>query len=442
MLTACGDSAARAWDTKTGQLLASPWKHGSDCLRAILSPDRRYVVTLGRNGSIRLWDTITQRLVHTKLNQEAPVHTLLFSPDARWIAIGISPNKVKLWEISTDSESEFIITSTHDAQARGMQEPSDRGQNFGAADAPPRIWDDVLLSSIGLIQSSEKPGMQPSPERKPGMGQPGMGTPGLGQPALDSVKPTRAAFDARDVAELLESRVEICFSHDASLLSVAAAERVQIWEMPTRGRPLKRLPMEFRGNHVALSPDGSHIITTDANSAILSSMGGAQSVWLSHSEPVCHASFSKDGQFVVTGSLDSTARVWHAATGLPRTPPLKHSGPVHIAVFSDDGRRLLTSSLDMTARVWDTVTGEPVAPPFRHNGRITNAEFSPDSSRVLTSSRESTARLWYLPPPDMRPSTDLVLLTTLNSGWTIDTGRLGLRIPLTARPGGPEGRRA
>ena len=62
--------------------------------------------------------------------------------------------------------------------------------------------------------------------------------------------------------------------------------------------------------------------------------------------------FSPDGRSALTGSADKTARLWDAATGLPRGPALRHDGAVLAVAFSPDGRSALTGSDDNTARLW------------------------------------------------------------------------------------------
>jgi WD40 repeat protein len=94
---------------------------------------------------------------------------------------------------------------------------------------------------------------------------------------------------------------------------------------------------------------------------------------------VWSATFSPDGNHVVTASADRTARVWDTASGQPLAPPLEHQGAVRSAAFSPDGRRVVTASVDLTARVWETRLDEtpPAAwaalaerSPFVLNGSV------------------------------------------------------------------------
>ena len=59
-----------------------------------------------------------------------------------------------------------------------------------------------------------------------------------------------------------------------------------------------------------------------------------------------------DGLHVVTGSMDSTARVWLLADGsLVRTLKGHMSGVTSVCV-TPDGQRVVTGSEDKTARAW------------------------------------------------------------------------------------------
>src|SRR5262249_47901284 len=106
-----------------------------------------------------------------------------------------------------------------------------------------------------------------------------------------------------------------------------------------------------------------------------------------------------DGQTVLTGSRDGTARLWKTALGQPIDQPLFHQEDVWAAVFSPDGQTVLTGSGDKTARLWDAVTGKPLGPPLMHQGRVSAAVFSPDGTRILTGSFDGKARLWKAPSP-------------------------------------------
>jgi WD40 repeat protein len=112
-----------------------------------------------------------------------------------------------------------------------------------------------------------------------------------------------------------------------------------------------------------------------------------------HAAGVNSVAYSPDGQTVLTGGEDRTARFWDATTDQPLGRPLQHRHGVNAAVFSPDGQRVLTASGE-EAQLWEAATGRPLGSPLRHQGAVVSVAFSPDAKTVLTGSDDRTARLW------------------------------------------------
>src|SRR5262245_53735836 len=114
---------------------------------------------------------------------------------------------------------------------------------------------------------------------------------------------------------------------------------------------------------------------------------------LRHESPVLDATFSRDGQFLATGTQKGFVRIWPAETG---QEPLKwraHDGDTPQATtvrFSPDGRFLATGSWDNTVKVWEVekvLRGEVERPLHRWvhtTRRVWGVAFSPDG-RCLAS---------------------------------------------------------
>jgi WD40 repeat protein len=71
--------------------------------------------------------------------------------------------------------------------------------------------------------------------------------------------------------------------------------------------------------------------------------------------------FSPDGQRIVTGSDDQTAKVWDSASGKELLTLKGHGSWVSSVAFSPDGQRIVTGSADQTAKVWDSASPNQVA---------------------------------------------------------------------------------
>src|SRR5262249_33434436 len=122
---------------------------------------------------------------------------------------------------------------------------------------------------------------------------------------------------------------------------------------------------------------------------------------LEHVGRVFAAAFSPNGEKVVTGSEDGTARFWNASTGEPLSPPLKHEGPVEAVAFSPDGVKVITGC-QTGPRLWDAASGRSINVHFVYQHHYTKsvytpmvylAAFSPDGKTVLTVS-EDAWRMW------------------------------------------------
>jgi WD40 repeat protein len=115
-----------------------------------------------------------------------------------------------------------------------------------------------------------------------------------------------------------------------------------------------------------------------------------------HTEVVMSIAFSPDGKRIVSGSDDSTLRLWDAQTGQPIGQALQgHTGSLRPVAFSPDGKRIVSGSDDSTLRLWDAQTGQPIGQPLQgHTGSVSSVAFSPDGKRIMSGSDDKTLRLW------------------------------------------------
>jgi WD40 repeat protein len=113
-----------------------------------------------------------------------------------------------------------------------------------------------------------------------------------------------------------------------------------------------------------------------------------------HRDLIEAAEFSPDGSLVVTASFDGTAKVWDASTGDELATLRGHRSAVHDASFSSDGNLIVTAGHDSTARVWGARTGEHRLTLRGHTRAIYDASFSPSGRLIVSASDDDTARVW------------------------------------------------
>jgi tetratricopeptide (TPR) repeat protein len=118
-----------------------------------------------------------------------------------------------------------------------------------------------------------------------------------------------------------------------------------------------------------------------------------------HTNWVGAVAFSPDGRWALTGSDDTTARLWDTQAADPSASARilrGHTSWVTAAAFSPDGRWALTGSADGTARLWDTQIADPSASARMlrgHTSAVNAVAFSPDGRWVLTGD-DTTVRIW------------------------------------------------
>ena len=113
-----------------------------------------------------------------------------------------------------------------------------------------------------------------------------------------------------------------------------------------------------------------------------------------HSSRVLSASFSPDGNTIVSASDDQTLKVWDAKTGEELRTLNGHSSSVLSASFSPDGNTIVSASDDQTLKVWDAKTGEELRTLNGHSSRVWSASFSPDGNTIVSASDDQTLKVW------------------------------------------------
>ena len=213
-----------------------------------------------------------------------------------------------------------------------------------------------------------------------------------------------AAHDAQIVASFRELVTRGQLAWAMKLLPEVERPRDRYFWVALANDALRKnaLLVSLRGHKGALSaarwsPDGKRVLTgsSDTTARVWSADGEGMPIVLEgHHEAIVAAAWSPDGKRVLTGSSDATARVW-SADGEGRPVVLEgHRDALVAASFSPDGERVLTASRDGTARIFHADGSGPAIVLKGHRGPLTAAVWSPDGKRVFTASEDGTARIW------------------------------------------------
>jgi len=202
------------------------------------------------------------------------------------------------------------------------------------------------------------------------------------------------------------------FDADARLVSASWPEagQVRVAETAT-GDVVATIRLDTFPFDTSLSPDGSRLAVASAASGavpVFDVRTGDPVFELPRQESVNSVAWSPDGRWIATGAVDSSVRVWDAATGELEERLLGHTGVVSTVDWSPDSRRIVSGGSDGTARVWELEL-HPTQGTVEVEGRQAYllaaqqtqsglfAAFSPDGQQVITGDVGIAAiKIWDL----------------------------------------------
>ncbi len=146
---------------------------------------------------------------------------------------------------------------------------------------------------------------------------------------------------------------------------------------------------------VAISPDGTKVLTGQGNTARLWDVATGNEIrTFTHQSPdgLRSVAFSPDGtEILIGGGWDCQAKLWDASTG-NEIRSFAHGNYVHSAVFSSDGTRILTGGGGI--KLWDTATGNEIRSFEGSSGWVWSLAFSPDGTKIVDGEESGIPKIW------------------------------------------------
>ncbi|KAF5831273.1 WD40-repeat-containing domain protein [Dunaliella salina] len=115
---------------------------------------------------------------------------------------------------------------------------------------------------------------------------------------------------------------------------------------------------------------------------------------LGHTLFVWSVAFTPDGACLVSGSYDSTLKLWDVASGRCTATLEGHIHDVNSVAVSVDGRTAASGSVDRSVKLWDLGSRRCRATLTGHTHFVQCVAFSPDGATMASGSRDYTIRLW------------------------------------------------
>ncbi|MBT4863649.1 MAG: hypothetical protein HON53_00825, partial [Planctomycetaceae bacterium] len=418
--------------------------HTAEVTAVAFSPDGKLLFTGDGKGYGHLWrleiaadgkasaSYVLRLKGHTRGQR---IVSARFHPNGKRVLTASTDNSVAQWDVSTGKEQKSLLLK-HDDSLTAMDVATDGTRTLvltSCADLTVRLWDAETAKEIGqlntvggmaalarnvtdrLKQLNRDPEflwtdteltkddvsriLNPNSLRKPADFD-------------DTLKKLASLLDVREAADLLKPYIPaVAISADGKRALTTNAEdlTVRLWDLGTLkeisiadGRSFLDSDRVASVEAAVFSPQNGDMAKKEqfiltvggSNAQLWDEATGREQIQYSPHGSVSAAGYSPDGKFIVTAGLDSTARIWNAATGKTVAILAGHTSDVNSAVFSPDGKLVLTASSDRTARLWDATSGKELRSLEGHEGKVLQAVFSNDGRRVATASDDGTARIW------------------------------------------------
>lgn len=111
---------------------------------------------------------------------------------------------------------------------------------------------------------------------------------------------------------------------------------------------------------------------------------------MGHSHSV--RAISAHGDTLVSGSYDSTVRVWRISTGEARHVLRGHTQKVYSVVLDHERNRCISGSMDSMVKIWDLVTGACLHTLEGHSLLVGLLDLRDE--RLVSAAADSTLRIW------------------------------------------------
>ena len=443
------DQTVRVWDLETGNEVIQPLIHDGGPWHSVFSPDMMKIVTATDHNDLWVWDLNNGKLINSPTNIGSDPGVVSFSRDGKLVRL--LNKEGKIFEFETESPSIDPILLTHDNQILDF-DLSPKGDRLVSVskDGEIKLWD---LSNIKLINQRTN-----SHEVRVALfvdgGKKLFVAEGEGQgnfykwqifdtdnldllfegslPSFTNgikISPdskyiayvNRYTFKF-NVLEFREGRYEnsfeslshkgmiinIEFSPDSSHTLTASQDgRARVFDLSAKS--LKFDPLEygfFFNAPIAFSQDGkffavSTSIGSDALTPIICDVETGEKLHeLSHFSGVMDMLFTPDGNYLITGSRDKTAKIWDTSTGANLTTLNVDDWVLGVGVDPRNMDQVFTFSRDRDIYAYSLKTGRYVDGPFQQpligDFFLSKVKTNPNLDYFVNIYSENTISLWPL----------------------------------------------
>jgi WD40 repeat protein len=408
------DKSVKIWDAKTGRTITTLTGHARTISSVAFSPDNTKLVTASLDGTIKVWLIPTGALWKT-IELGAPVMRAVFLSDGDRLAVAAG-QVAALWNLRND-QVEHIFAPYQDA-IRAVAVSSDGRQLLAGGDGL-QFWDLEAGRLRHAVPGHASPIHAVAITADGRRGLSASGAQMVGRRAIGNwfsleineknehtVKtwdlltgkllrtwPSQAK-EVRALAVSRDGRLVFSGGNDLSADAVleAWAEGSDKQLLATRMKGLRAVYALVRAHGgVTLYAGGD-----DTIQRVELLLAGGPDELKGHKARVAALALSKDERKLVSGSFDTTVKLWDALSTKPLLTLKGHQNRVNAVAFAANDSRIVSGSADRSIRVWNAGTGALLRTLMGHEEEVEAVAAVGGSRHVVSGSRDGTLRVWNL----------------------------------------------
>jgi WD40 repeat protein len=375
------DATIGIWSLAERRQVAMLEGHRRPVSELALSRDGRTLVSLAGDRTLRVWDSAEGRLLRIiPVSRTGP---LALTPDVSRALIGLT-----VWDLSASGEAPELIDNTA-IRALAMA-PSGRVVISASADRALKIWDTESGREIRTLAGHARAVEAVAVASNGRWAVSGSSDHTIKVWDLDNGR------EIRTITGHTSEVMSVSITADGQrLVSGGIRREVRVWSMEDGQSIYSRRAKSGYLNAVAATPDGRFAVlgvydeTEDKDWPVIFDIEAGQEVGQlrGHEAAVESVLVIQEGRQVLTGSRDTTVRLWDLASRRELRRLEGHEEGIVSLAVTQDGRYAASASFDATLRVWRLDTGKCLA-TFHGEEAITACALTPDA-RLLIAGEES-----------------------------------------------------